>query len=54
MASGKTEEGEGPAVLILGGLGMVGRNLVAYLVENRLASTIRVADKQIPDLAYLR
>eukprot|EP01114_Cavostelium_apophysatum_P012273 TRINITY_DN2725_c0_g1_i1.p1 TRINITY_DN2725_c0_g1~~TRINITY_DN2725_c0_g1_i1.p1 ORF type:complete len:369 (+),score=90.97 TRINITY_DN2725_c0_g1_i1:75-1181(+) len=34
-----------PRVLVLGGLGFIGRNLVKYLVENDLASKIRVADK---------
>ena len=55
MASeGKVEDGSKPSVLILGGMGMVGRNLVSYLVENRLASAIRVADKKMSMLAYLR
>ena len=40
-------------ILILGGLGMVGRNLVKYLVDYQLATFIRVVDKQLPDMAYL-
>jgi len=42
-----------PAVLILGGCGFIGRNLVEYLVKNNLCSFIRVADKSLPDLAGL-
>jgi nucleoside-diphosphate-sugar epimerase len=42
-----------PRVLVLGGCGFVGRNLVQYLVENDLASKIRVADKMLPALAGL-
>jgi len=42
-----------PNVLILGGCGFVGRNLVKYLVDNKLASTIRVADKSMPATSYL-
>jgi nucleoside-diphosphate-sugar epimerase len=41
-----------PRVLILGGVGMVGRNLVHYLVTNNLCSHIRVADKMIPIISY--
>ncbi|KAI9304299.1 hypothetical protein BJ944DRAFT_181898 [Cunninghamella echinulata] len=42
-----------PSVLILGGVGYVGRHLVHYLVQNDLASFIRVADKMLPQTAYL-
>jgi len=42
-----------PNVLILGGLGFIGRNLVEYLVDNNLVGRIRVADKVLPDLAGL-
>jgi len=42
-----------PQVLILGGLGFIGRNLIEYLAENNLVSKIRVADKVLPDLAGL-
>jgi len=42
-----------PSVLVLGGLGFIGRNFVQYLVDNNLAGKIRVADKGLPDLASL-
>ncbi|KAK9738343.1 NAD dependent epimerase/dehydratase family [Popillia japonica] len=40
-------------VLILGGCGFVGRNLVAYLISNKLVSFIRVVDKVPPQVAWL-
>jgi len=42
-----------PNVLVLGGVGFIGRNLVTYLVNNDLAGYIRVADKVLPTTAYL-
>ena len=39
---------EKPRVLVLGGTGFVARHFVKYLVDNDLASKIRVADKQLP------
>jgi len=42
-----------PNVLILGGLGFIGRNFVEYLVDNNLAGKIRVADKGLPELVGL-
>jgi len=42
-----------PNVLVLGGLGFIGRNFVEYLVTNNLANRIRVADKVLPELAAL-
>lgn len=42
-----------PNVLVLGGLGFIGRNFVQYLHEKGLAGHIRIADKQIPELAGL-
>nr|CAH7750083.1 unnamed protein product [Callosobruchus chinensis] len=42
-----------PNVLILGGCGFIGRNLVGYLANNNLASTIRVVDKVPPQVAWL-
>jgi len=47
MESGK------PKVLVLGGIGFIGRNFVQYLVDNRLASFIRVVDKVLPPTAFL-
>jgi len=42
-----------PNVLILGGCGFIGRNLVKYLVDNNLAGIVRVADKNLPATSYL-
>eukprot|EP01103_Thecamoeba_quadrilineata_P015166 TRINITY_DN4709_c0_g1_i2.p1 TRINITY_DN4709_c0_g1~~TRINITY_DN4709_c0_g1_i2.p1 ORF type:complete len:380 (+),score=59.09 TRINITY_DN4709_c0_g1_i2:40-1140(+) len=42
-----------PRVLILGGAGFIGRNLVTYIVKNNLASFIRVADKALIEGALL-
>jgi len=42
-----------PNILVLGGLGFIGRNLVAYLVKNGLAGHIRVADKGLPALVSM-
>lgn len=42
-----------PKVLILGGCGFIGRNLVKYLVEQDCTSYIRVADKTPPSLSDL-
>lgn len=44
---------DGPRVLILGGCGFIGRNLVHYIVSYDLASFVRVADKVLPSMAYL-
>ena len=40
-------------VLVLGGVGFIGRNFVAYLIKNNLAAHIRVVDKVLPATAYL-
>ena len=40
-------------VLVLGGVGFIGRNLVTYLVKNNLADYIRVCDKVLPATAFL-
>jgi len=40
-------------VLILGGCGFIGRNLVKYLVDNNFATKIRVVDKKIPEMVGL-
>ncbi|XP_037953156.1 uncharacterized protein LOC119683520 [Teleopsis dalmanni] len=42
-----------PTVLILGGCGFIGRNLVTYLVENDLTQEIRIVDKTPPQMAWL-
>lgn len=42
-----------PKVLVLGGVGFIGRNLVTYLVESDLCSYIRVVDKVLPATAFL-
>ena len=47
MASSK------PKWLVAGGMGCVGRNLVKYLLDNELASEVRVADKRAPFMAFL-
>lgn len=42
-----------PNVLVLGGVGFVGRNFVKYLVDNNVAAKIRVVDKVLPSTAFL-
>lgn len=42
-----------PTVLTLGGLGFIGKNFIQYLVENELASEIRVVDKVLTETAGL-
>lgn len=42
-----------PRVLVLGGLGFVGRNLICFLVEHELCSKIRAVDKVPPPTAWL-
>lgn len=44
---------EKPSVLIVGGLGYIGRFLAQYIHENELASEIRLVDKVLPQLAWL-
>lgn len=39
-------------VLVLGGVGFIGRHFVHYLVSNHLVNSIRVADKMLPQTAY--
>jgi len=42
-----------PNVLVLGGVGFIGRNFVKYLVDSNLAGKIRVVDKVLPSTAFL-
>jgi len=42
-----------PAVLIIGGLGYVGRFIALHLHKNNLASEVRIVDKLLPQLAWL-
>ncbi|KDO31814.1 hypothetical protein SPRG_03734 [Saprolegnia parasitica CBS 223.65] len=41
-----------PRILVLGGVGMVGRNFVKHCVDHDLCSYIRVADKSMPEISY--
>ncbi|XP_011502100.1 PREDICTED: uncharacterized protein LOC105365589 [Ceratosolen solmsi marchali] len=52
MANDK-EPNEKPGVIVLGGCGFIGRNLVEYLIENELVSYLRVVDKVPPQTAWL-
>mmetsp|Transcript_25248 Transcript_25248/g.35258 ORF Transcript_25248/g.35258 Transcript_25248/m.35258 type:complete len:367 (-) Transcript_25248:270-1370(-) len=47
------DKGEKSTYLILGGTGFIGRNLVQYLAEHKLASKIYVADKKMYSMAYM-
>jgi dTDP-D-glucose 4,6-dehydratase len=40
-------------VLVLGGVGFIGRNFVEYLIKNNLVANVRVVDKVLPATAYL-
>ncbi|KAK9884635.1 hypothetical protein WA026_007474 [Henosepilachna vigintioctopunctata] len=42
-----------PKILILGGCGFIGRNLVSFLVSEELTSAIRIVDKVPPQVAWL-
>lgn len=53
MASELRKHEQKPKVIILGGCGFVGRNLVSYLLSNNLVSAIRVIDKVPPQVAWL-
>lgn len=44
---------EKPSVLIIGGLGYIGRFLALHIQKNALASEVRVVDKVLPQLAWL-
>jgi nucleoside-diphosphate-sugar epimerase len=41
------------SVLVFGGLCLVGRHLVTYLVENQLCQHIRVVDRSLPQTTPL-
>jgi nucleoside-diphosphate-sugar epimerase len=43
----------GPSVLIIGGLGYIGRFLALHIHKNNLASEVRLVDKVLPQLAWL-
>lgn len=42
-----------PRVLVLGGVGFIGRHFVTYLFQNKLASRVCVADKMLHQIAGL-
>jgi nucleoside-diphosphate-sugar epimerase len=42
-----------PSVLIIGGLGYIGRFLALHIHNNNLASEVRLVDKVLPQLAWL-
>jgi len=44
---------EKPSVLIIGGLGYIGRFLALHIHKNSLASEVRIVDKVLPQLAWL-
>lgn len=44
---------EKPSVLIIGGLGYIGRFLALHIHKNGLASDVRLVDKVLPQLAWL-
>lgn len=44
---------EKPSVLIIGGLGYIGRWLALHIHQNNLASELRLVDKVLPQLAWL-
>ena len=44
---------EKPSVLIIGGLGYIGRFLAKHIHDNNLASELRLVDKVLPQLAWL-
>jgi nucleoside-diphosphate-sugar epimerase len=52
MSESESEPNRLPVVLVLGGCGFVGRNLVHFLVQQNLASHIKVADKSMPLMSY--
>lgn len=47
------EPADKPSVLIIGGLGYIGRFLAKHVHDNDLASEVRIVDKHLPELAWL-
>lgn len=45
--------GDKPSVLIVGGMGYIGRFLALHIQKNGLASEMRLVDKVLPQLASL-
>jgi dTDP-D-glucose 4,6-dehydratase len=43
-----------PKWLIAGGCGVVGRNFVKYLLDNNLAADLRVVDKKLPFMSFMK
>jgi nucleoside-diphosphate-sugar epimerase len=46
-------DGETTQLLVLGGLGMIGRHFVKYVLDYNLATAVRIVDKAVPVMAYL-
>ncbi|KAK7747776.1 hypothetical protein SLS62_008920 [Diatrype stigma] len=44
---------EKPSVLIIGGMGYIGRFLARHIHENQLASEVRLVDKKPPEIVWL-
>lgn len=53
MAEEAKTDAEGIKVLILGGCGFIGRNLVSLLNDKKEIAFIRVADKSMPGTSYM-
>ncbi|KAI9758388.1 MAG: hypothetical protein M1815_002134 [Lichina confinis] len=49
----ETTAAEKPSVLIIGGLGYIGRFLALHIHNDKLASEVRLVDKVLPQLAWL-
>lgn len=48
-----TMAAEKPSVLIIGGMGYIGRFLARHIHENQLASEVRLVDKKPPEIVWL-
>lgn len=53
ITTSSTASPQKPSVLIIGGLGYIGRFLALHIHKNNLASEIRIVDKALPELAWL-